>query len=263
MGVLNVTPDSFSDGGMYVRPEVAVERALRMVEEGADIIDVGGESTRPGSKPVAPEEEIGRILPVIRSLAGATDIPISVDTTKAAVADLALSAGASIVNDVSGCSFDDQMPAVVARRGASVILMHMKGTPATMQDDPVYGDLVGEISDTLRRAIGLAERAGIGQIIIDPGIGFGKTMSDNLEILNRLGEFQGLGYPLMVGPSRKSFLGTLTGLPVDRRTDVTSGAVAAAVMNGAAIVRVHDIGPIKRVLAVVDAVRRSGARVST
>lgn len=261
MGILNVTPDSFSDGGSHPGVEEAVGHALRMVEEGADFIDVGGESTRPGAEPVTEAEEMRRVLPVIESLARRTDTPISVDTRKAAVAEAALGSGATIVNDVSGLFGDDRMAGTVGRSGGSVVLMHMKGTPATMQLDPRYTDLIGEISGFLRAGIAAAREAGIRQVIVDPGLGFGKTVSDNLEILDRLGELRDLDCPIMVGPSRKSFIGALLGLPVDQRLEGTAGAVAVAVMNGARLVRVHDVAPAKRLLTVVDAVLKSGRPV--
>ncbi|HLB00874.1 MAG TPA: dihydropteroate synthase [Bacteroidota bacterium] len=254
MGVLNVTPDSFSDGGLYDTHEAAVRRGLELVGEGADFIDVGGESTRPGSVSVSPDEEIRRVVPVIRSLAAGTDIPISVDTSKSEVADAALDAGASIVNDISGFSFDPAMARVAASHGASAVLMHIQGTPATMQEDPVYADLMGEIASRLRDAIAIALGAGVRQVIVDPGIGFGKTAEHNLEILRRLGELAVLGYPVLVGPSRKAFIGAVLGLPVGERLEGTAGAAAVAVMNGANILRVHDVAPIRKVVRMVDAI---------
>jgi dihydropteroate synthase len=222
MGVLNVTPDSFSDGGAYATTEAAVRRGREIAEEGADFIDVGGESTRPGSDPVEPEEELRRILPVIRRLAAEIRIPLSVDTYKPAVADQALEAGAVIVNDITGLRHDEQMAEVVAERGASLVLMHIRGSPKTMQAEPVYTDLIEEICVSLEEGIQKARQRGIEQIIVDPGIGFGKTVSHNLEILKKLREFRRFGYPVMVGPSRKSFLGHLLGLPVHERLEGTA-----------------------------------------
>jgi dihydropteroate synthase len=258
MGIVNVTPDSFSDGGMHDTPQSAVRRALELIAEGADFIDVGGESTRPGSTGVSADEEIGRVVPVVRSLVEHTDIPVSVDTTKSEVADAALGAGAVIVNDISGFTADREMARVTASHDASAVLMHIRGTPATMQADPVYGDLMGEIVSHLRRGLELARGAGVRQVIIDPGIGFGKTTRHNLEILRRLNELRSLGCPLLVGPSRKSFIGDVLGLPVGERLEGTAAAAAVAVMNGARIIRVHDVGPIRRVVRMVDAIMGEG-----
>lgn len=255
MGVLNVTPDSFSDGGHYASVDGAVRRALDMVEEGADFIDIGGESTRPGSDPVGTEEEIRRIVPVIERLAAATDVPLSVDTCKAGVARFALAAGAVVVNDITGLHHDDAMAGVIAQASASVVLMHIRGTPRTMQSDPRYEDLIGEVNRYLDEGITRAQAAGIGQIIVDPGIGFGKTVGHNLEILRNLSEFRRPGFPLLVGPSRKSFIGTILDLPVGERLEGTAAAVAVAIMNGAHIVRVHDVRAMTRVARVVDAIR--------
>ena len=254
MGILNVTPDSFSDGGLYSDPNRAVEHALRMAGEGADFIDVGGMSSRPGSEPVAPEEELRRILPVIERLASALAIPVSVDTYRAAVADGALSAGATIVNDISSLHGDARMADVVSRHGASVILMHMQGTPRTMQAEPLYGDVVEEVIAYLAEAVRAAGGKGIGQVIVDPGIGFGKTPAHNLALLKHLGELRRLRCPVLVGPSRKAFIGAVLDLPVEERLEGTAAAVAAAVMNGASIVRVHDVKEMKRVASMADAI---------
>ncbi len=254
MGILNVTPDSFSDGGEYFSGDAAVSRGLRMIDEGADCIDIGGESTRPGADPVATEEEIRRVIPVIRELAKLTRVPLSIDTTKSEVAERALDAGAVIVNDISGLRADPALAEVAARYRATLVIMHSKGTPRTMQQDPSYDDVIGEISAYLQNAIILAERAGVGQIIVDPGIGFGKDLRHNLEILRRLRELQSLDHPVLVGPSRKSFIGKLLDLPVAQRIEGTSAAVAIAIMNGANIIRVHDVREMKRVATVVDAV---------
>jgi dihydropteroate synthase len=254
MGVLNVTPDSFSDGGLFSEPDRAVRRGLEMVEEGADFIDIGGESTRPGSEPVTAEEELRRILPVIERLAKSAGVPISIDTRKAAVAARALEAGAVIVNDISGLRDDPVMADAAARGGASVVLMHMQGTPLTMQSRPEYHDVISEIRERLAEGIRVAERSGIRQILVDPGLGFGKTVAHNTEIIRRLGELRDLGYPILIGPSRKSFIGTILGLPVADRLEGTAAAVAASIMNGANVVRVHDVRQMKRVAATVDAI---------
>lgn len=256
MGVLNVTPDSFSDGGQFYDADNALRRAFQMVEEGADFIDVGGESTRPGSEVVSVDEELRRVIPIIEHLAKSASAPISIDTYKSPVAASALDAGAVIVNDISALRFDAAMMDVIARRDASLVLMHIKGTPKTMQIDPQYGDVVEDICDALHESILMAEREGIGQIIVDPGIGFGKTLMHNLEIIRRLKEFHRLGYPVLVGPSRKSFIGKLLDLPVGERLEGTAAAVAASIMNGANIVRVHDVKEMKRVAGVVDAIVR-------
>ncbi len=248
MGVVNVTPDSFSDGGIYFDTPKAVDRGLDLAFQGADIIDVGGESTRPGSRPVPEAEELRRVVPVIGALRKKTSAFISVDTTKAAVARAALDAGADLVNDTSAFRFDPAMPGVVARAGAGVVLMHMKGTPATMQDSPRYGDLTGEISAFLGERIRVAEAAGIARerIIVDPGIGFGKSFEHNLELLRRQEVFHALGRPLLLGFSRKAFLGSILGLPPGERLEGTIAAAVLSVERGAHILRVHDVGPVAR-----------------
>ncbi|MBI4547450.1 MAG: dihydropteroate synthase [Ignavibacteriae bacterium] len=257
IGILNVTPDSFSDGGQYYGTEQAFKRGLDMVEGGADFIDVGGESTRPGSEPVPLDEELRRVLPVIERLAKSTDVPISIDTYKSAVAERALDAGATIVNDISGFHFDSQIPDVVANHHGSVILMHIKGTPKTMQDHPHYDDVIEEVCSYLREGIQLAESKGIEQIFVDPGIGFGKTLEHNLEIIRKLRELERFGYPIIIGPSRKSFIGKILDLPVDQRLEGTTAAVAVSIMNGANVIRVHDVKELKRVAKVVDAIVHS------
>ncbi len=256
MGILNVTPDSFSDGGLFLDPDRAVDRGMEMIDEGADFIDVGGESTRPGSEAISLDEELRRVIPVIGRLAKMSSIPISIDTYKSEVASRALDAGAVIVNDISGFQFDPALVEVVAGKRASVVLMHIKGTPRTMQQDPQYDDVVTEVKSYLRDAIELAERKGIEQIMIDPGIGFGKALEHNLQIFHRLAEFSELGYPLLIGPSRKSFIGQILDLPVEDRLDGTAAAVAVSIMNGANIIRVHDVKQMKRVAQVVDATTR-------
>jgi len=256
MGILNVTPDSFSDGGRYLDPDAAVARAKEMAAEGADIIDIGGESTRPGAEPVGADEELRRVLPVIERLGGDCP-PVSIDTSKAAVARAALAAGASIVNDVTALRGDREMAAVVAESGAGLVLMHMRGEPRTMQKNPRYDDVVGEIGAFFEERLDFARRAGIApeQIVLDPGIGFGKTLSHNLEILRRLGEFLRLGRPVLVGPSRKSFIGHILGTPVEQRLEGTAAAVAAAVLGRASVVRVHDVKEMRRVALVAEAIR--------
>jgi dihydropteroate synthase len=254
MGILNVTPDSFSDGGAHPDTASAVEHGLRLADEGADFIDVGGESTRPGAGQVDPREEARRVVPVIRELAAKARLPISVDTRNASVAEAALDAGAVIVNDVSGFTHDPAMAPLIGGRRATAVVMHMRGTPATMQDDPVYDDLIGDITIFFRNALQRAQDAGIRQVVLDPGIGFGKTAAHNLEIIARLREFAPIGRPLMVGPSRKSFIGAVLGLPVAERLEGTIGASVAAAMNGANILRVHDVRAVARAVRVAEAV---------
>lgn len=254
MGILNVTPDSFSDGGKFFAVENAVEHGLKMIGEGADFIDIGGESSRPRSEPLSVAEEIRRVVPVIQRLAESTDVPISVDTYKHEVADEAFDAGAVIVNDISGFHFDPLLADVAAKYSASAILMHIKGTPKTMQSNPEYDDLIAEISTYLLEGISTAHNAGVEQIILDPGIGFGKTLQHNLSIFRHLRDFARLGFPLMVGPSRKSFIGAILDLPIDQRMEGTAAAVAVSVLNGAQIVRVHDVKEMKRVVQVVDTI---------
>ncbi|MFQ5882072.1 MAG: dihydropteroate synthase [Candidatus Methylomirabilales bacterium] len=258
MGVLNVTPDSFSDGGLYLDPDRAVEYAHRMVEEGADLIDVGGESTRPGSEPVSIEEELGRILPPLKHLVQELPVPISVDTYKADVAAVALAEGADLINDISGLTFDPRMASVVAGAGGGLVLMHIRGTPRTMQEDPHYADLLGEIREYLRERILWAEAAGVHPeaIVMDPGIGFGKQAEHNLLLLKHLPELQVLGKPLLIGLSRKSFIGKILDLPVEERLEGTAAAVAVAIWQGAHIVRVHDVKAMVRVARMTDAIRK-------
>ena len=256
MGVLNVTPDSFSDAGQYADFDSAVARGLAMAEEGADIIDVGGESTRPGADPVKEDEEIERVAPVIKELATKLAIPISIDTYKSGVAGAALEAGAALINDISGMAFDSGMAPLVAKAGVPVALMHIKGKPKDMQTDPVYDSLMSEISGYLRDKARAAIDAGVApeKVIIDPGIGFGKTVEHNLEIIRRVIEFKSLGYPVLIGPSRKSFIGKILGLEPDQRLEGTAAAIAACVAGGASIVRVHDVKEMVRVVRVADAV---------
>ena len=267
MGVVNVTPDSFSDGGRFFNSAAAVAQGLRLAAEGADIIDVGGESTRPFSEAVSAEEEIRRVVPVIAELAGQIRAPISIDTTKAAVARRALEAGAAMVNDIAALRFDPGLAGVAAEFGVPVILMHMRGEPRTMQVTPRYDDLVGEIYSFLQEAAAAAERQGISRsrVIVDPGIGFGKTPEHNLQLIRRLPEFAGLDLPLLVGPSRKSFIRRL--VKPEGEKDVspdlpavetgTQAAVAASIFNGAHIVRVHDVASTVATVKVVDAILNS------
>jgi len=258
MGALNVTPDSFSDGGAFLDPDAAADRALAMEREGADIIDIGGESSRPGAEPVPLEEELRRVLPVLERLRGRLRIPISIDTTKAEVAEAALQAGAEIVNDISALRFDPRMGEVVAKSGAGLVLMHMRGTPKTMQQDPTYADVVAEVRDFLAQRVEHAVSLGIDRelIAIDPGIGFGKTVEHNLELLRRLPELCELGHPVLVGPSRKSFIGAVLDLPVEERLEGTLAACAVAVVRGADIVRVHDVRAVRRAVDLAVRLRR-------
>lgn len=265
MGILNVTPDSFYDGGVHFKAETAVEHALRMADDGADIIDIGGESTRPGSEPVSIEEEIRRTIPVIKAIAKKVNLPISIDTYKSEVAQRAMDAGASVVNDISGLRSDPDMPKVVARYKVPVVIMHIKGKPKDMQVNPVYDALIPEIMDYLRVSIRIALDAGIREdmIIIDPGIGFGKTFDHNLEIIKNLHEFTLLQKPILIGPSRKAFIGKILGdAPASERLEGTAAAVAISIMNGANIVRVHDVKEMSKVAKVADAIKRGRSAIS-
>jgi dihydropteroate synthase len=257
MGILNVTPDSFAGDSVYHNPDAAVRRALEFIAEGADIIDIGGESTRPGSEPVSAEEERERVLPVLERLADA-NVPLSIDTRKAAVARAAVQAGASIINDITGLRGDAEMVRVAAESNVGLVLMHIQGTPQTMQQNPTYADLIGEISDALRGSIEWARQHGIEaeRIVIDPGIGFGKTMEHNLQILRCLREFENLGRPILMGTSRKSFIGKILDLPVAQRLFGTAATVAIAIANGADIVRVHDVKEMAQVARMTDAIVR-------
>jgi dihydropteroate synthase len=258
MGILNVTQDSFSDGGLYFDKSAAINRAIQMVEEGADIIDIGGESTRPGSEPVHEEEELRRTIPVIEALVKEISVPISIDTYKSRIANRALEAGASMVNDISGLRFDPKMPEVIAYHKVPVVIMHIKGTPKDMQQNPVYEALIPEIMESLSEGIQIAAKSGITEdkIIIDPGIGFGKTFEHNLDIINNLRTFTLLGKPILIGPSRKAFIGKILGdvPPADRR-EGTAAAVAISIFNGANIVRVHDVKEMVHVAKVADAIK--------
>lgn len=252
MGVLNVTPDSFSDGGRLPTAGEAADRARRLVAEGADLLDVGGESSRPGAVPVTLDEELRRVVPAVEAIADALGVSISVDTTKAEVARRAIQAGASIVNDVTAMGADRALKRVIADTGAGVVLMHMRGVPGTMQRDPHYEDVVAEVYEFLARRIEAAEAAGIARVrvAVDPGIGFGKTLAHNLDLLRNLGRFATLGCAVLVGTSRKGFLGTITGRPVGERATASVASSLAACVGGAQVVRVHDVGPMADAIKV-------------
>ncbi|MFP4056315.1 MAG: dihydropteroate synthase [Candidatus Brocadiia bacterium] len=255
MGIVNVTPDSFSDGGAFLDPAAAIEHGRRLAEEGADILDIGGESTRPGAQAVDAETECQRVLPVVQALARELDLPISIDTSKASVAARALGAGASMLNDVTALRGDPQMADLAARSGAPLVLMHMQGTPRSMQEAPHYDDLMGEILAYLRQGMAMALDAGVGeeQVAVDPGIGFGKTVGHNLEILRRLAELRSLGCPILLGTSRKSVIGAVLGLPLERRLLGTAATVAYGIARGAHVVRVHDVAAMRQVARMSDA----------
>ncbi len=257
MGIVNVTPDSFSDGGRYVTVDQAVERAMALVSEGADILDLGAESTRPGATPVGEQEEMDRLLPVLHEVMKRTAVPISVDTMKSRVAREALEAGASIINDVTALRFDPDMAALVAQFGAGVVMMHMQGMPMTMQEYPKYDSVVIDVRNFFVERIAAAERAGIAksQMVLDPGFGFGKLLLHNLELLGQLSSFDQLDCPVLVGVSRKAFLGKILDRPVQDREWGTAAAVALAVDRGASIIRVHDVASMKDVVKVAAAVR--------
>jgi dihydropteroate synthase len=257
MGILNVTPDSFSDGGVFSSPEKAIEHALQMEAEGADIIDVGGESTRPGSSSVPVNAELKRVIPVIQGLAKKIKIPLSIDTKKARVAKEAVEAGAEIVNDISALNGDKKMAETIAETGAGVVLMHMRGNPSNMQKGSLaYDNLMGDIADYLKKSIDKALKAGVREdsIAIDPGIGFGKSVADNYTIIRKLDELKAIGRPIMIGTSRKSFIGKITGDEPVLRSGGTAATIAVAIMNGCHIVRVHDVAAMKKVVSVADAI---------
>jgi dihydropteroate synthase len=255
MGVVNVTPDSFSDGGLYLDPEAAIAHGRELAAAGAEILDVGGESTRPGAEAVPEEEELRRVAPVVRGL-GATQAQISVDTSKAAVAAAALDAGAEIVNDVTALRGDPGMASLCAERGATVVLMHMRGEPRTMQDDPRYDDVVAEVKGFLGERLQAATAAGIAEekVWLDPGIGFGKTAAHSMELLRRLGELRDLGRPLVIGTSRKSFIGRVDGSPAGERLGGTIASSVLAAAEGAEVLRVHDVAEVRQALAVATAI---------
>jgi dihydropteroate synthase len=258
VGILNVTPDSFSDGDRWMEPAAAVDHGLRMVDEGADLVDVGAESTRPGAQPVDAEDEWHRLEPVVKGLAG-SGVTVSIDTTKLEIASRALDCGAAAINDISGLRFSPEIAPLCAAHGAGLMLMHMRGEPRTMQADVAYADLVGEVRMFLEAQAALALAAGCrrDQIVIDPGIGFGKSAEGNLELLGRVADLTQLGYPVLVGPSRKSFMGKVLGLPLDQRTDATIAACLSAHQGGASLFRVHDVGPARRALDMAEAIRRT------
>ncbi|MEJ2671210.1 MAG: dihydropteroate synthase [Deltaproteobacteria bacterium] len=266
MGVLNVTPDSFADGGLYFDHDAALAQARALVAAGADILDIGGESTRPFADPVPLEEELRRVLPVINTIAPEIDIPISIDTYKALVARAAIDAGATLVNDISALRFDPDMAPLAAEYQAPVILMHMQGTPRDMQRQPHYHNLMGEIRDFFQERLDFAASQGLTAdlLVVDPGIGFGKTWEHNLEVLNRLDVFLDLGVPLLVGPSRKAFIGRLTGRPANEGRDIgTLAALAIAVLHGARIVRTHNVDYARQFLAVLEAIRAAPAGIGS
>lgn len=264
MGILNITPDSFSDGALYLDPERAVDRALEMQEEGADIIDIGGESTRPYSAPVDAGEELKRVVPVIERIAASLSVPISIDTYKSVVAREALHAGAHIVNDISGCTFDPEMPETVAEAGAGLVVMHTRGRPDEMQAETTYQALVPEVIAYLGDRLSILASSGIplSRIVVDPGIGFGKSTAGNLEILRRLREFESLGRPVLVGSSRKTFIGKVLGRDTGERIFGTAATVALAVANGAAIVRVHDVRAMRDVALMAHAIQNMTSAAS-
>ena len=262
MGIVNVTPDSFSDGGRYFEPAQAISHGLKLVEEGADIIDVGGESTRPGARPVSGREEMERVIPVIRGLRRELSAPISVDTYKADVARAALDEGADMVNDISALRFDPAMAPLVAAEKVPVVLMHMRGTPRTMQRRPHYRDVVEEVKEFLRDQIRYAVQSGVDleRIIIDPGIGFGKELEHNLALLRALPALADLGRPVLVGPSRKTFIGKILDAGPEERLEGSLAAAVAAVLGGASVIRTHDVKEARRAIRVADAMRFGGAR---
>ncbi len=258
MGIINVTPDSFSDGGMFFKKNHAIKHAFKLVEDGADIIDIGGESTRPGAETISTEEELKRTIPVIEVLSERINIPISIDTYKSIVALKAIGAGATIINDISGLRFDREMANVVARFGVPVIIMHLKGTPKNMQKDPIYDDLFGGIKGYLKESISIAREAGVNEdmIIIDPGIGFGKTFDHNLQIIKDLHILKELKKPILIGTSRKAFIGNILGdVPTEERLMGTAATIAASILNGANIVRVHDVKEMYDVIRVIDSIK--------
>ncbi len=257
MGILNVTPDSFFDGGKYFASELAVSRALEMIKEGADIIDIGGESSRPGSTPVSVQEELARILPIVKALTKKTKVPISIDTYKSEVANTCLAQGACIINDISALRFDRRMAKAAVKYKAKVVLMHMQGTPRRMQKDPHYHDVVSEVFQFLEERIQYAASQGLarGNLIIDPGIGFGKTLKHNLALLQKLSEFRSLGVPILLGVSRKSMIGNILGNDPDKRLTGSLAAAAWGYLQGANILRVHDVHATKELLKVLEAVK--------
>ena len=262
MGILNVTPDSFSDGGKYIHLSKALSQAQSMEKNGADIIDIGGESTRPGAVPVSLEDEINRTIPVIEAIRKNSNISISIDTYKSEVAEKALLAGADIINDISGLTFDSRMIEIVKKFDVPVVLMHIKGTPRNMQTNPTYIDVIKELMIFFSFQIQKALDFGIKkkQIIIDPGIGFGKQLNDNFILIQRLKEFSELGFPILIGPSRKSFIGLTLDVPSEDRLEGTLASVSASILNGASIVRVHDVKEVKRAVVITDKIMEAGTQ---
>jgi dihydropteroate synthase len=254
MGVLNVTPDSFYDGGRFLDPQQAIEQAERLAAEGADILDVGGESSRPGSDPVSAEEELRRVGGLVETLAANLDVPISIDTYRPETAARCLELGATMVNDITGLR-DPAMREVVAKHDVPAVIMHMRGEPKTMQQEPVYDDVLSDVRDFLSRRVREAHASGVRQVIVDPGIGFGKTVAHNMELLRRLEEFTRLACPVLVGVSRKSSIGQITGAAPDERLPGTLAATAIAVLNGANIVRVHDVRECRQAVRIAEAIR--------
>ncbi|MFT5435120.1 MAG: dihydropteroate synthase [Myxococcota bacterium] len=264
MGVVNVTPDSFSDGGRFLSAERAIEYGLALVSAGAHVLDIGGESTRPGAESVSEADELARVIPVIEGLRRHSDAILSIDTTKAAVARAACAAGAGIINDISGLKFEPEIAHVAAEAGASLCLMHIQGEPRTMQDRPVYRDVVSDVIEALKASVDTAVTCGVDseRIIVDPGIGFGKRLADNLALIARCGEIgDAVGAPVLMGVSRKSFIGELTGQPVDKREFGTAAAVAVCVIRGARMLRVHDVAAMRDVVAVTRALTSEMSRV--
>ena len=260
MGIVNITPDSFSDGGKYHTTESAYNHSLKLIDDGADIIDVGGESSRPGALPITLKEELDRTIPLITKIHN--NFPntiISIDTTKSEVAEEAILSGANIINDISGLTNDNRMVRVVSKYNTPVVIMHMKGNPKNMQNHPVYSDLIGEIKLFFENQIELAAKKGIhkDQIILDPGIGFGKSYENNFQLINRLNKFCKLGFPILIGPSRKSFIGEALNQGIENRLEGTAAAVTAGIIRGARIVRVHDVKQIKRVVKITDLIRKA------
>ena len=254
MGILNLTPDSFSDGGQFSDKNQATDYALKMIEDGADMIDIGGESTRPGAEPVSLDEELKRTISIIKSIRQQSDCLISIDTYKSPVAEAALDVGANLVNDISGLTFDEKMIDIVIARKVPVILMHMKGTPRSMQVDPHYDNVIEEICEFFKRKVKSAKNSGIldNMIILDPGIGFGKRLEDNFEIIRELKQICAMGYPILLGPSRKSFIGASLNLPVEERLEGTLASITAGIMNGANIIRVHDVKETLRAVKITE-----------
>lgn len=254
MGVLNLTPDSFSDGGLFTTKEKALDHCLKMINEGADLIDVGGESTRPGSDPLSINEELDRTIPIIEKIRSITDCTISIDSYKSKVVEAALNVGANIVNDISGLTFDHNMAELISQKNAPIIMMHINGKPKIMQENPRYDNLLKDILDFFSRQLELAQSVGIdsSKIILDPGLGFGKKVEHNFELIRKLPQICAMGFPVLVGPSRKSFIGEALNLPINDRIEGTMASITASVINGARIVRVHDIQKTRRTVTITE-----------